>query len=85
MKPWEETWTSDAMTGTVQCGDGTMEVSGFRPVERARLAASAPDLARALLACDAILAEQVDWTDKNWPLQDAVRAADAALKKAGVR
>lgn len=93
-KPWEETWR--ALGGGIVCGDMTPDSwscafwhpSG--PIDeraaRARLAAAAPDLARALLS--------VEWEDYSGrcPWCSAIRGADhradcerqSALKKAGV-
>lgn len=82
-KPWDETWHMTAMGGVgdaagppygwiagfVQAGE-----SASRPADtsmaRARLAAAAPDLVRALLA--------VEWQ------HDSACARQAALRKAGV-
>ena len=93
-KPWEEAWR--ALGGGIVCGDMTPDSwscafwhpSG--PIDeraaRARLAAAAPDLARALLS--------VEWEDYSGrcPWCSAIRGADhradcerqSALKKAGV-
>ena len=98
-KPWEETWR--ALGGGIVCGDMTPDSwscafwhpSG--PVDertaRARLAAAAPDLVRALLAVEWIYQghetgeRECPWCmSEEWQphAEDCVR--QAALRKAGV-
>jgi len=97
-KPWEENWEHDegfvvARVDAKFAGiNGKFQHNGQLkgdPEERARLAAAAPDLARALMGLkDGFLSDAIEscWCGPNAldTHSDACLAARAALEKAGV-
>lgn len=76
MKPHEEAWTATA-SGCVFDERGYFVANG---VDRARLIASAPDMARALMA----FVSGMDGNSQGEDLENARLLADDALRKAGV-
>lgn len=77
MKTHEETWTWDSVRGLIMCGERRVSLMAFDG--DGRLAAAAPEMARALLEIgDAIRAGMLD-TDEGAP--ELIRRV---LTKAGV-